>query len=672
MATSQTTTVNARSLVAAPISSPRPASKPSTTPPRRVRQYKDFLTPALHRRFSYAAALTFAVCYIESVLISPPSLLWFWNPISFTGVRTLSLFLPCLAVFIVRVANLHFGEFATASRANAITSNLLCWKGLHTAGWYLASAFFFGEVYIWSKGSNANLGWVDSGREDEWAYLNENPVWLRAIWLCLALAQAVIHLLKDYDMLPIPLGSGQAKQQQLQQQAASKVPRSLAELQAILPMILGRTARLAVAGPAFTIPVYFLFLRSMMWPSFYRMGHIFFRGLATQSHPTGLDHVVALFWQSLTSSCMLVLLWELSNAVFTIYVTRPPVDKSESEPLTGLVATVEKSRDPNESLINGLKSKKEPTKAFAFWELSLICAQFDVRRKTIYTEVDRSGGSTWNAISQLCLNEITAIQERIKAAQQSPSTPITSVQEQQTPAQPVPSYDLPKIADRSIQNGDVWVKPRSNFKHSVSNVARAAGQNHGVTSPLVPGARRAIEWGADHMVSRQNQARFTPDGISKEASGWLDALLRSWVGEIFRQTFANKVKAVILGSPLSHKANIIHASRAISNLCSHSLKEDDYGQVSKSVAQIIRTYTETIKAIQVFLQTTAPDWTDVYFTERARSVPEIDEVVRELKKGMEEVVLTFGEYAESVNVTKKELREARELIGRGQEMRTIA
>lgn len=671
MATSQTTTVPPRNLFGAPSSTSIPTSKPTLIPPRRVRQYKDFLTPALHRRFSYAAALALAVCYIESIFISPPGLLWFWNPLSFTGIRTLLLFLPCLAVFIVRVANLHFGEITSPSRASTITSSLFSWKGLHTFGWYLASAFFFGEVFIWSKGTDAHLGWVDSGRAEEWSYLNENPIWLRAVWFCLAFAQAVIHLLKDYDELLIPLGRDNGNQTQRQQQASTAVPRSLGELQAILPVILGRTGRLAVVGTAFTLPVYFLLLRTLMWPYFYQMGHIFYSGVAKQSRPTGFRHVGGLLWQSLSSAGLLILLWELSNAIFTIYVTRPPVDKTESEPLTGLIATQEKSKDPNESLIHGLKSKKDLTKAFAFWELSLICSQFDIRRRTIYTEVDRAGGSTWAVISQVCMNEITAIQERMKATQQPAQPPSSATQAQQATAQPVPSYDMPRIADRSVQNGDVWTKPNPSFRNSASNVARSAGQNHGVTSPLVPGARRAIEWSADHMVSKDTQARFTPGGMQKEASGLLNTFLQSWLGEPFRQTFANKTKSIILGSPVSAKVNIIHASRGLSNLCSCSLKEDDYGQVSKSVAQIIRTYAETIRGIQAFVQTATPDWTDVYFNDRARYVPEIEEVVGELRRGLEKVVLTFGEYAESVNVSKKELREARELIGRGQEMRSV-
>src|ERR1700709_2596688 len=38
-------------------------------PAPRIRPYKDFLTPALHRRFALATATLFGLCYVEAVLI---------------------------------------------------------------------------------------------------------------------------------------------------------------------------------------------------------------------------------------------------------------------------------------------------------------------------------------------------------------------------------------------------------------------------------------------------------------------------------------------------------------------------------------------------------------------------------------------------------------------------
>jgi len=40
---------------------------PASTP--RIRPYKDFLTPALHRRFARATVILMGLCYLEAVYI---------------------------------------------------------------------------------------------------------------------------------------------------------------------------------------------------------------------------------------------------------------------------------------------------------------------------------------------------------------------------------------------------------------------------------------------------------------------------------------------------------------------------------------------------------------------------------------------------------------------------
>ncbi|KAK3722739.1 hypothetical protein LTR37_002310 [Vermiconidia calcicola] len=668
MALTQTLTNNLPSLK--PPSTPQP-------PQQRSRPYKDFLTPALHRRFTRAALLVFAACYLASLLMRPPSLLWLWNPLSATGIRACMLFMSCLAVFIVRVANMYCGELVTASPAESAWAAVAGWRGLVTLGWYVYSACFFGEVYIWSRHADAGLGWVDYGREDEWALLNENPIFLRAVFFCLAVAQTAVHLGRGEDRMPIPVKDEAPIGVQQQQQAApSKVPKSLQILQARLPAIGLRTLKLAIPTLAFTLPAYFIVLRPLLWPYFYTIGHFFFQSkLAQQSRPTGLTDVPHLVWQCLTSSAILILLWEISNAAFTIHVARPPLSKAEDEPLTGLMITGEKGKDPNGSLISGLKAKKEVPRLFAFWELSLICTHYPTRRKTIYTEVDRAGGSTWTQISTLCLNEITAIQSRIQAAQ----TPPAQQQQPQAQAQQQQPYlGLPRIADRSVQSGDVWAQPQhqSNYAvHSVANMAKSIGQSPGAQNPALPKARKAIEWSADHVLTQENQARLSREGINKEASGFAVKILRTPPGEVFRQTFGRRVKGVVFGgdiSPYSSAQTIIFASRALSILCTQSLKEDDFGQVAKSVASVVRTYVATIRAIEAFMAGWAPSWTDVGFEESDRKVAEVEEVVGVLKEGLEGVVLGFGEYASSLGLSKVELREATGVVGKGERQQEMA
>lgn len=82
------------------------AATPAKAP--RARPYRDFLTPALHRRFTKAFGLAIGVCYIESILLSDLSdPLWSWFPLGFAGIRTLLLCVPLLAVFLLRVQRNH-------------------------------------------------------------------------------------------------------------------------------------------------------------------------------------------------------------------------------------------------------------------------------------------------------------------------------------------------------------------------------------------------------------------------------------------------------------------------------------------------------------------------------------------------------------------------------------
>lgn len=363
-----------------------------------------------------------------------------------------------------------------------------------------------------------------------------------------------------------------------------------------------------------------------------------------------------LFWQATTSAAMLVALWELSNAAFTIFVTRPPLAKNSADPLTGGPT----SKDPNGSLLTGLKAKKEVPRAFAFWELSLICQFFDQRRKTIYTEVDRLNGSTWTQISQLCIDEISAIQTRIKdfKTSSSPPPPTPAPNPTPQPGQPQEQLGLPKIADRGVvANGALVNAPPKSFEHSVGNVAKSFGQAPGSASPFNGArARKAIEWTQDHGFNRKD--------LTNEANSFMSKVLRTPVGEPLRLTFGRVVRRVVLGRE-GRESVIVHASKTLSTLCAKSLREDDFGQVAKSIAMIIRTYVETITAVEGFIRELEPHWTDVYFRQRDREVAEVKAVVRVLRVGLEVVVLEFGEYASSIGVSKKELREARELVAAG-------
>lgn len=660
------------------------STPPAATPPKpteRTRPYKDFLTPSLHRRFSQAAALVFIGCYLQALLISPPKLLWILNPISFHGARALTLFVSCLMVFIIRVANLRFGRRLTASGAETLYQTLTSTSTLNTAVWYVMSAFLFGEVYLWSRDASANLGWIDHGRWNERSRVNENPLFLRAVWFCIALGQTAMHLGREEDAVAVPLNK-QTDAQAATTKAASRVPAAVYELQGRAFGMLRRSLVLALPGFAASVILYFTILRRLMWPFFHSMAQVFYSDLATESQAEGLqiNRIFQLTWQSFSSALMLAMLWELSNAAFSIYMAEPPTKKDE--PLTSEIkdntgAIIVKSKDPNGSLISGLKSKKEVSKAFAMWELAVICARFPARRKTIYTEVDRKDGSTWKQISKDCLGELSALSTRIKIAldpekaQKEHDEKLLQQQREQglIAANPEQPLGLPKIANKGVaQYGDIYQKQRPDLAQSVGNVVKSFGQSPGAQNPMLPRARKAIEWSADHALTASQREQLSRQGVQTTATSTFDKLLATPLGEPFRQTFARRASAVVFGVPVSNRVNIIHASRVLADLCKYAIQDDDFGQVAKSVRSVLTTFTRTIKDINTLLAKLKPAKSDVLFQESDRKVEEIEEVKQVLKEGLEAVLLAYGEYADSVGFTKTEVREAKEALGRGGEM----
>jgi nucleoporin NDC1 len=315
-----------------------------------------------------------------------------------------------------------------------------------------------------------------------------------------------------------------------------------------------------------------------------------------------------------------------------------------------------------------LKSKKEVTKSFALWELFLITSEFEQRRKTIYTEVDRKDSSTWSQICAVCIGEVNGIAERIaaelapaeyksqQAAEEEQKRQQSLIVAQQNPG-------LRKIADhRVIDDGDVFAGGQPpDFYNMVGTLAKSFGQYPGSQNPVTPRARKAIEYATDHVLSKEYQVRFRPQDIEKRATGYVAEVLKSPIGLPFRQTFARKIAATIFGTPISNKTNIIHATLVLQKLSVLSLIEDDFGQVQKDIPAIIRTFTAVIQKVETFLRSSAPHWTDVEFMEeRDRHVAEVDEVLNVIKAALEEILLKFGEYADALEITKKELREARE------------
>lgn len=619
--------------------------------------YRQFLTPALHRRFTSAALITLVVCYAEAVLIADKSsIFWFWFPIGPAGIRTLLLFVSALSIFVLRVAQLHLGSRTTASPFETFTRYLFRLNTVQTLAWYLFSAWWFSEVYMWSVPESANLGWVAAGKAWERKRLNERPIYLRSVFFMLAVLQSGLHLYYNYDSVALPVmqaktdaSSGQPPKQEL----------PVLQLKVLLPSLsreIGtRATGMAILGPV----VYALFIRRAAWSC-----SLYFAALLWDVPASQLSYIppyhYSLILRSLTSGALLITLWEFSNAIFSAYLTLEPMKREQ--PLTG------ESKDPNASLLNGLKAKREVIRTFAFCELALISQRFPARRKAIFADIDRPTGSAWTQIMTLCVGNILAISNRI-AEFQNPTTKSVA------PPQRITIESLPSISSAPLRKENIFsnsqtpATTREKIESSFGTIAKSYGQSPQPAKPLKFLESQRAEGEKYLGVARQKlltqgqQESLSSSGLLAQYNAYLIRFLRTPFGRLFRRTFKRRVSTVVLGSPFGELNPIIDSVNALTALALASLTEDNYGKVAKDVPLLIQAFVSVIQSVEGFVRDLPVHWTDVEFSESDRRAEEVDLVVGTLKAGLKEMVDAFGKYAAELGLTERDMKAARRVAG---------
>lgn len=279
----------------------------------------------------------------------------------------------CAATFGSRISpNFHTiqvltrcaGSRTTSSPWQSFTQYLVRFETLQTFGWYLFSAWFFSEVYVWSAAPTADLSWIAQGKSWERRRLNERPIYLRSSFFIFAIVQSCLHLYYDYDCVALsrhPSTKSEPTKEEPSGLIAGLKDQLLAQLRPLQPLfwydavdiytsiarnVVLRAACLSILSPF----IYAIILRKTTWS-----WSLAFAKLVWDVPPTPLSyippHYPSLIYRSFISGFLLVLLWEASNALFTAYVGQAPFKKDQ--PLTS------ESKDPNGTLLTGLNSKKE-------------------------------------------------------------------------------------------------------------------------------------------------------------------------------------------------------------------------------------------------------------------------------------------------------------------------
>jgi nucleoporin NDC1 len=218
------------------------------------------------------------------------------------------------------------------------------------------SAWLYGEVYIWSRTSKDRLGFTDLGRAHERLKLNERPLYLRFLFVVLATAQSAVHLWHDYDSIHVPAMVPKRDRDLNNTESAAAVRSTPKPRQTLLRKLPGTIALSGgITGFAFCLGslVYFVGPRHLIWDYYYSFSR-YVISLSKTSRPTGLAPFLPLVFGYAAEGTLLVLLWQFVNQAFDLYITQEPV--KNNQPITF------DSKDPNGTLLNGLKSKKDTPK----------------------------------------------------------------------------------------------------------------------------------------------------------------------------------------------------------------------------------------------------------------------------------------------------------------------
>ena len=208
------------------------------------------------------------------------------------------------------------------------------------------------------------MSWIVYFHGDR-AKLNERPIFFACYMFTLALHQTARHYLIDIDYLPLTRVPGE---DELPEGVDPSDPLK-ALLYRFPKYLLGVVTR-GFLNFAYTLVLYHLILRRFAWGWALMFFRPFYNLPKTNMVPPSAPFHTVSISQCLYASVLLGLLWEISNAAFTAYMTKAPL--KNGKPLTV------DSKDPNGSLLNGLKSKKPSIK---------VCQTFHVGRSAPLIEI---------------------------------------------------------------------------------------------------------------------------------------------------------------------------------------------------------------------------------------------------------------------------------------------
>lgn len=368
--------------------------------------------------------------------------------------------------------------------------------------------------------------------------------------------------------------------------------------------------------------IYSILLRQVMWKIHLALAKPFFNLSRSNARATGIPPIVGTMPGTVLTGFLLTVTWEISSLLFVTFLIKEPTKKDM--PLSAA------SKDPNGTLLTGLKAKRDIVKTFAFWELVIIAQSNTDRRKSIFTDIDRPTGPIFLQMLQEALKVLKAADDRISP----PAPPATTADGTQAPTE-----SLPKIVPE-IKGDDILQQrtPNGRIRRFLEAEVKKIGSSPEPWRPQLDQAVKMIEYSksADIRGSISSEIKQSP-------AAWF-----------FFSTNAARINATVLGSPSGNAAILVDAVEAVTRMLIASLQEDLYGNAIKGVPSAVKQFTTSITLIEAYLQKNSPGGGDI---------SEVEIVLARLKAGLRELLAAFQTFLSNTALGIGELNAATRASG---------
>ncbi|KAI5809609.1 nucleoporin protein Ndc1-Nup [Peziza echinospora] len=568
-------------------------------PPQRpsAPSYHHYVTSMLHRRWVRACLWVLAIGYAEAFLTTNKRHI-FWTLFTVVPIKAIVIWLFTLPVLIMRIHLVHLGAKSLPSAAHDIRRALGSFNTYATFLAYVLSAGTIVVLYMFTSDDKDQLGITYEPKATERPRLNERCLYLVFLAFYMAGVHTVSHLSSDRDRIDLPSVTLEASKDgesslpgvvEAKQMAAKE--KLLKEINRIFLRALRQTLFSATTGMIVYLP-----FRRTTWSWTLKVARVFYR-LSNIAHPHVWPVGFWFFFRSLWICMLVFTLWECGHAAFSWYFSMTPM--KESKTLSS------GSRDPNGTLVTGLKQSTKPfTQAIAFWELCYIAHNEPARRKAMLMDIDRAR-PIWDDIMQECLRVIDEAQKSIAHVEEVPAAVIGSPLKDFSVSGNSWDYQGPQYRPFSaVPNGEERMKTIRDDDVFVTPVNER-------NTPSKLSFFKSGEPQSGSNVLLDKLPPVTPDfSGARNALSDLNSVGKSFIkskaGIPFRQTVKRKTAGLIPNVSLQ-----IDAISAIAKFVEAAIKDDEFGIVQHNVPTILEKFFDTIDVLDGYVTKPPIHWTDV-------------------------------------------------------------